>query len=126
MGVRIPFPFAAAIALLLGLAACGGVPDSVVVLLPDEDGSVGKVEIVNDDGYIGERYGIVSPAGREALLLAARTEGLILDPVYTSKALAGLIDHRRRGLVGPEDVVVFVHTGGTPAVFAYGEDLLAG
>ena len=62
--------------------------------------------------------------GRAAFLLAARTEGLILDPVYTSKALAGLIDHIGSGKIAPDEPVVFVHTGGNPAVFAYAEDLL--
>ncbi len=75
------------------------------------------------DDYIGERYGMVSDAGREALKLIARTEGIILDPVYSSKALAGLIDHVRKGRFTEEDTVLFVHTGGMPAVFAYADDL---
>ena len=81
-------------------------------------------DIHNTDDYIGERYGVVTPAGREAMRLAARYEGLILDPVYTSKALAGLIDHIRGGRIGPDEPVVFVHTGGVPALFAYAEDVL--
>ena len=55
------------------------------------------------------------------MLLAGRTEGLLLDPVYTGKAFAGFLDLVRRGSVGPEPVV-FMHTGGTPALFAYGPD----
>ena len=82
-------------------------------------------DVTNHSDYIGERYGVVSDAAREAFLLAARSEGIILDPVYTSKAMAGLIDHIRRGLIGSDEVVVFVHTGGLPAVFAYAEDLLS-
>lgn len=78
------------------------------------------------DDYIGERYGVVTPASREAFGLAARTEGLILDPVYSSKAMAGLIDHIRRGLIAAGEPVVFVHTGGHPAVFAYADDLVEG
>lgn len=81
-------------------------------------------DICNDEDYVGERYGVVSEASRAALLLAARSEGLILDPVYTSKALAGLIGHVERGLVQRGECVVFVHTGGLPALFAYAEDLL--
>ena len=73
--------------------------------------------------YIGERYGVMSDAGREALKLIARTEGIILDPVYSSKALAGLIDHVRKGRFTKEDTVLFVHTGGMPALFAYADDL---
>ena len=52
------------------------------------------------------------------------TEGIILDPVYSGKAMAGLIDHVRRGKVGADETVVFVHTGGMPALFAYAEDLI--
>jgi len=56
----------------------------------------------------------------EALRLAARQEGLILDPVYTSKAMAGLIDMIRQGRWGAGEHVVFLHTGGLPALWAYG------
>lgn len=80
-------------------------------------------EIDSHDDYIGERYGVVTEAGREALKLMARTEGIILDPVYSSKALAGLIDHVRSGRLSQDDTVLFIHTGGTPALFAYAEDL---
>ncbi len=80
-------------------------------------------EIDSHDDYIGERYGVASEGGIEALKLLARTEGMILDPVYSSKALAGLIDHARRGALTRDDTVVFVHTGGTPALFAYADDL---
>ena len=75
------------------------------------------------DDHIGERYGVVSDGGREALKLLARTEGIILDPVYSSKALAGLIDHVRKGRLTEDDTVLFVHTGGMPALFAYADDL---
>jgi D-cysteine desulfhydrase family pyridoxal phosphate-dependent enzyme len=85
--------------------------------------SIDSRDIQNHDTYIGERYGVVTEEGREALKLLARTEGLILDPVYSSKALAGLIDHVRRGSLTRDDKVVFVHTGGTPALFAYADDL---
>jgi 1-aminocyclopropane-1-carboxylate deaminase/D-cysteine desulfhydrase-like pyridoxal-dependent ACC family enzyme len=55
----------------------------------------------------------------EAVTLVARLEGLILDPVYSGKAMAGLIDLVKRGEFKPTDTVVFVHTGGAPALFAY-------
>jgi 1-aminocyclopropane-1-carboxylate deaminase/D-cysteine desulfhydrase-like pyridoxal-dependent ACC family enzyme len=55
--------------------------------------------------------------------LMARTEGIFLDPVYTSKAMAGLYDHVRKGILKKDDVVLFLHTGGTPALFAYAEEL---
>jgi L-cysteate sulfo-lyase len=76
------------------------------------------------DDYIGESYGIVTSGGREALDLLARTEGIMLDPVYTGKAMAGLIDDARHCRLGANDQVVFVHTGGTPAVFAYRDELM--
>ena len=80
-------------------------------------------EIESHDEYIGERYGVVSDGCREALQLTARTEGIILDPVYSGKAMAGLIDQVRSGRIGKGQSVVFVHTGGTPALFAYAQDL---
>lgn len=76
------------------------------------------------DDYIGEGYGAVTPGGREALAWLARTEGIVLDPVYTGKAMAGLIDDARHGRLGSKDQVVFLHTGGTPAVFAYRDELM--
>ena len=71
-------------------------------------------------------YGKVSPSGLEAIALLARTEGILLDPIYTGKALAGLIDHARRSRFRDCQNVVFVHTGGTPALFAYAGELAAG
>ena len=76
--------------------------------------------------YIGSAYGAVTPAGREALDWLARTEGILLDPSYTSKAMAGLIDDVRQGRVDAKKPLVFVHTGGTPAVFAYRDELMEG
>jgi D-cysteine desulfhydrase family pyridoxal phosphate-dependent enzyme len=87
------------------------------------DSTIDAAEIDNHDEYIGERYGLVTDGGREALRLVARTEAVILDPVYSSKAMAGLIDHVRQGRIGKGERVVFVHTGGTPALFAYAQDL---
>ena len=75
--------------------------------------------------YVGERYGLPTEAGLEAMRLAGRCEGLILDPVYTAKSLSALVDQVRRGAVGPEETAVFVHSGGLPIVFAYSEEVLA-
>lgn len=80
-------------------------------------------EIESHDEYIGERYGVVTEGCRAALRLAAESEGLILDPVYSGKALAGLIDLVRRGRLTAAERVIFLHTGGTPALFAYAEEL---
>jgi len=88
------------------------------------EATVEPAEIDNWDAYIGPRYGVVTDAARQALALVARTEGIILDPVYSAKAMAGLIDHIRQGRLAAADQVVFLHTGGTPALFAYAEDVL--
>jgi len=87
---------------------------------------VTEEEIVNFDGFVGEGYGIPSAAGVEAVKLFARTEGVILDPIYTGKAAAGMIAHVREGRFGPDDVLVFVHTGGTPANFTWADLWLDG
>ncbi|HEV2123897.1 MAG TPA: D-cysteine desulfhydrase family protein [Chloroflexota bacterium] len=81
-----------------------------------------EAEITMHDEYIGPSYGIATPAGIEATTLLARTEGIILEPIYTAKAVAGLIDHVRRGLIGKDETVVYLHTGGLPALFAYNEE----
>jgi L-cysteate sulfo-lyase len=73
---------------------------------------------------IGADYGRLTAAGREALHLLARTEALLLDPVYTARALAELITDVRSGRVPAGSAVVFVHTGGTPAVFAAGQEVM--
>lgn len=75
--------------------------------------------------YAGERYGVLTPESREAVLLVARQEGLVLDPVYSGKTFGALIEHVRKGMYSKDQTVVFVHTGGTPALFAYANELLA-
>jgi 1-aminocyclopropane-1-carboxylate deaminase/D-cysteine desulfhydrase-like pyridoxal-dependent ACC family enzyme len=82
-------------------------------------------EVEVSEEFLAPGYGRVSPAGSEALQLLATTEGILLDPVYTAKALAGLIADVRRQRLEPDGVVVFIHTGGQPAVFAYAEEVLA-
>jgi len=78
---------------------------------------------LNDLGFhtnfVGTGYGEPTRAGLDALRQAARTEGLILEPVYTSKALAGLVALSRAGHFQPSHNVVFLHTGGAPALYAY-------
>ena len=83
-------------------------------------------DVWNSAAYIGEEgYGYCSEAGNEALRLMASMEGILLDPIYTGKALSGIIDLVRKGELGKDDTVVFLHTGGTPALFAYTQELLA-
>lgn len=74
--------------------------------------------VVVHGGYVGEGYAVPTPAGWEAILLAARTEGLVLDPVYTGKALSGLIGLIREGVFPTTGTVLFVHTGGWPGLMA--------
>jgi 1-aminocyclopropane-1-carboxylate deaminase/D-cysteine desulfhydrase-like pyridoxal-dependent ACC family enzyme len=70
------------------------------------------------DDFRGPEYGVPSQAGVEAMQLAGRTEGLLLDPVYSGKALAGLLHHERHHGEPSGKPIVFVHTGGTPGIFA--------
>lgn len=87
------------------------------------DTQVTDKDIINTDDYIGKAYGYLTPKCVSALKLVANTEGIILDPVYTSKAMACLVDHIKEGRFDSNDVVIFLHTGGTPALFAYHEEL---
>lgn len=80
--------------------------------------------IRHDEAYVGPGYGQLSREARVAIELVARTEGILLDPFYTGKAMAGLIDHIRRGTVRPGARVVFIHTGGLPALFTEAEHLI--
>ncbi len=75
--------------------------------------------IDNRDGYIGAGYAIPSTTGMAAMRLSARTDALLLDPVYTGKAMAGLIHAIEGGELTSKDTVIFIHTGGLPANFAY-------
>lgn len=84
---------------------------------------IAAAEVESLSQYIGPGYGIPSPAGLEAMRRLAQSDGLLLDPVYTGKAMAGLIDHIETGRIGPAETVIFVHTGGLPALFAYQSEL---
>lgn len=76
-----------------------------------------------DDRFVGAGYGIATESGMEAIALL-RSEGLLLEPTYTAKAMAGLIGHIREGRYSETDDIVFLYTGGGPAVFARGQELL--
>ncbi len=75
------------------------------------------------DDFVGPGYARPTAAMREALTLAARHEGLVLDPVYTGKAFAGFIALARSGRFGKEQSLLFVHTGGAPGLFGYPESI---
>lgn len=76
------------------------------------------LDIDIDDSQVGDGYGLATPASNEALELAARREGILLDPVYTAKAMAGLIARVRAGEFEPGKTVLFWHTGGQVGYFA--------
>jgi 1-aminocyclopropane-1-carboxylate deaminase/D-cysteine desulfhydrase-like pyridoxal-dependent ACC family enzyme len=76
-------------------------------------------DFANDDSYVGERYAIPTEQGIAAIHRVAQSEGILLDPVYTSKAMAKLIDDVQGGRLGKQAPVLFLHTGGVPALFAY-------
>jgi D-cysteine desulfhydrase family pyridoxal phosphate-dependent enzyme len=84
-----------------------------VALRPDE--------LTTRQGYIGDGYGVATPGGVEAIQLLARCDGVLLDPTYTAKAMAALIADVRAGAIEPDQTIVFLHTGGTPALFAHAE-----
>lgn len=75
------------------------------------------VDLFTDQGFIGDGYGIPTPEALEAIAMLARHEAIVLDPCYTSKGMAALIAHVRSGELRPDDAVVFLHTGGVPAIF---------
>ncbi len=101
------------ISLARGTARLLGAPD----LVPE------GMQVSLDYRYTGEGYGTVGPREREALRLLARLEGIFLDPVYTARAMGGLIDMIVRGEFTKKENVLFWHTGGTPALFAYAGDI---
>lgn len=87
---------------------------------------IGDSDLVVYDDYLGEGYGVLADIEREAIRLVARSEAILLDPVYTGRAMAGLIDLIRKGVYRPGQNILFWHTGGTSALFSYAEDLMQG
>jgi L-cysteate sulfo-lyase len=86
-------------------------------------GIVERADIVANCDYVGEGYGVPTRAMNDAVILLARLEGLLFDPVYSGKGLAGMLDLIDRGEIGRDETVVFVHTGGAAALFAYRDQL---
>lgn len=76
-------------------------------------------EIVVHDEYYGPGYAVPTPEGMAAIRLVGRTEAILLDPVYTGKAMAGLLDLLAKGALDSAGAIVFIHTGGSPAVFNF-------
>jgi L-cysteate sulfo-lyase len=84
----------------------------------------GSEDLILNDDYVGEGYGVIGQLEREAIALTAQTEGILLDPVYTGRAMGGLIDLIRSGKIDRSARVLFWHTGGAPALFAYASSLV--
>ena len=84
----------------------------------NEPASILADDILVNDAYLGGGYGVMGEPEVEALQLFASREGILLDPVYTGRAAAGLIDLIRRGFFRTDQTILFWHTGGTPALFA--------
>ena len=85
-------------------------------------GCVAREDVVANCNYVGDGYGVPTESMNEAVLMLARTEGLLFDPVYSGKGLAGMIDLIRNGTLGDGNIV-FLHTGGSAALFAYADQL---
>ncbi|KYP79862.1 D-cysteine desulfhydrase [Ferroacidibacillus organovorans] len=82
-------------------------------------GSIPRDAVTCFDDYVGPGYSLPTAAMTSAVNLLAKTEGILLDPVYTGKAMAGLIGLIRKGYFKKSDNVLFIHTGGSPALYAY-------
>jgi L-cysteate sulfo-lyase len=117
---------------LCGIAVSGGEPEKTARAKRIAEEAAALIgapvrlagsELLTDESYIGPGYGVPTPGCLEAITLLARSEGILLDPVYTAKAMAGLIDHIRNGALDPAGTVIFLHTGGGPALFAYADQL---
>jgi len=80
-------------------------------------------DVILDFNYVGKGYGVVGQRELEAISLLAQHEGILLDPVYTGRAMGGLIDMIKAGSLNKHDKVLFWHTGGAPSLFAYAEEL---
>lgn len=83
------------------------------------DGLIPVEDVVVKDDYVGEGYSLYTKEMAEAVQLFARLESMILDPVYTGKAAAGLIDFVRKGKFTQDQRILFIHTGGAPSTYHY-------
>ncbi len=115
-----------------GVAVSGGDPASTAFAVEIANGAAELLgsdarltpdDFETDQSQIGPGYGRSTPASLEAIELLALTEGVLLDPVYTAKAMAGLVADIRAGAIDPAATVVFVHTGGQAALFAHAAEL---
>lgn len=105
------------------IADCVALANATAHLI-DLDQRFSEGDVTIDEGFVGEAYGVATNDGLEAIRLLAHSEAIFLDPVYSGKAMAGLIADTRAQSIGPDESVVFVHTGGGPSLFAFGAELL--
>jgi D-cysteine desulfhydrase len=89
-------------------------------------GKIPREAVLCFGDYVGAGYSLPTPGMIEAVKLLARTEAILLDPVYTGKTMAGMIDLVRKGYFKKDENILFVHTGGSPALYAYRETFLIG
>ena len=82
-------------------------------------GGLSRDAVAANSDYVGDGYGLPTAGTLEALTLLARHEGILLDPVYSGKGMAGLIDLIRQGHFRKDENVVFIHTGGSAGLFGY-------
>jgi D-cysteine desulfhydrase len=85
---------------------------------------ISRKAVVCFDEYVGPGYSLPTPEMAEAVRMLARLEGVLIDPVYTGKAMAGLIDLVRKGAFNQKENILFIHTGGSPALYVYMSDIL--
>ena len=90
------------------------------------EGKIPRKAVLCFGDYVGAGYSLPTPGMTEAVKLLARTEAILLDPVYTGKTMAGMIDLVRKGYFKKDENILFVHTGGSPALYAYRETFLSG
>ena len=88
------------------------------------DSEIARDKVLCFGDYVGPGYSLPTPEMGEAIRMLARLEGVLLDPVYTGKTMAGLIDLARKGFFKKDENVLFIHTGGSPALYAYRETVL--
>ena len=115
-GICVNYPAPEMSALVLKQA-------QAVSRLIDSGVSICDEDIICNGAYLGEGYGVPSVEGIQAISILAKLEGILLDPVYTSKAMSGMIDLIKRNYISKDETILFLHTGGTPGLFAYTEDL---
>ena len=114
----------------IDLDKVGGLEEKLRVLTPATAAHLGleltfsESDFILHGAYGTPGYGVITAAERDAIRLLARTEGILCDPVYTARALAGLLDLVKQGAYGSDETVLFWHTGGTAGMFARTADLI--